>query len=68
MNDLDYLVNEDNNLVLERFRSLSELLDANNAEDHVHLLSRDHQVHEVFIVRQGLGHYLGPKFSKTSLE
>jgi hypothetical protein len=54
MDDLDYLVNEDDDLILQRFCRLSELPNSAHAKDHVNFLSGDHQVHKVLIVCQSL--------------
>jgi len=67
MDDLDYLVDEDYYLILQRFCRLSELPDPAHAKNHMNLLPWDHQVHEVLIVCQSLCDNFCSKFPISTL-
>ena len=59
MYDLDNLVDKHDYFILQLLGGLSELPDADDAENHLHALSRHHDVHEIFVSSEVLGDYAG---------
>lgn len=68
MQYLDYLVDKHDDLILQALGGLSKLPDADNTENHLHALSRHHDVHEVLVSSEVLGNHAGAKLSETTLQ
>lgn len=68
MQYLDNLVDKHDDLVLQLLGGLSELPDAYDTENHLHSLSRHHDVHEVLVSSEVLSDYASAKLAETTLQ
>ena len=68
MDYLDYLIHEDNDLILQAFCGVSELSDSANRENNLYLLTWFCQVHTNIRLCQGSRDDRSTKLPKTSLQ
>ena len=68
MDDIDYGVDEDGNLLLQYLSHLGELPDRTDAEDDVHLAAWDGKLLEAVVVCQCSRYNLGTSLAEAFLE